>query len=363
MPIGLLTDIAADFHITEARAGLLISVYAWVVAFLSLPLMLLVCKMEYRRLLLGTILLFIVSHVLSAFATGYTMLMVSRIGVACSHAVFWSIASPIAVRIVPEPHRALALSMIVTGTSIAMIVGLPLGRVVGLYVGWRMTFLYIGILAAAITAYMAFVFPKVPNRDTFSVGKLPLLLKNKVLMAIYLLTLVMVVGHYTGYSYIEPFLEQAAYLPDDLITLTLTLFGVSGIVGSILFTRYYTRFPYTFIGLSVTGISLFLLVLHVASFHPFTIMLVCILWGVAITAYNVVFQAEIIKYAPQESTAVAMSVYSGIYNLGIGCGALSGGVVCTYFSISYVGYAGGLLAAVAAIYCLKHLFKLLKTAC
>ena len=112
MPIGLLTDIAVDLHVTEARAGMLISVYAWVVALLSLPLMLLVARMEYRRLLLVTLALFIVSHLLSAVAGSYAVLMASRIGVACSHAVFWSIASPLAVRIVPEKRRSLALSMI-----------------------------------------------------------------------------------------------------------------------------------------------------------------------------------------------------------------------------------------------------------
>ena len=109
MPIGLLTDIASDLEISEARAGMLISVYAWVVMLLSLPLMLLVYKMEYRKLLLCTLALFIISHVLSAVSTGYAFLMASRIGVACSHAVFWSIASPLAVRIVPEEHRSLAL--------------------------------------------------------------------------------------------------------------------------------------------------------------------------------------------------------------------------------------------------------------
>ena len=127
MPIGLLSGIAADLDVTEARAGMLISVYAWVVALLSLPLMMLVSGMEFRKLLFCTVTLFIVSHVLSAMSHSYTALMLSRMGVACAHAVFWSIASPLAVRIAPEGRTSLALSMIVAGTSIAMIAGLPVG--------------------------------------------------------------------------------------------------------------------------------------------------------------------------------------------------------------------------------------------
>lgn len=135
MPIGLLTDIADSFHITEAHAGVLITVYSWIVMLLSLPLMLLLNKIDFKRLLLGTIALFGIFQMLSAFSASYEMLMISRIGVACTHSVFWSIASPAAVSVVSEKFRSLALSMVVTGTSIAMILGLPLGRIIGLHMG------------------------------------------------------------------------------------------------------------------------------------------------------------------------------------------------------------------------------------
>ena len=87
----------------------------------------LVSGMEFRKLLLCTVTLFIVSHVLSAMSHSYTALMLSRMGVACAHAVFWSIASPLAVRIAPEGRTSLALSMIVAGTSNGLIARLPVG--------------------------------------------------------------------------------------------------------------------------------------------------------------------------------------------------------------------------------------------
>ena len=212
IPIGLLSDIAADFGITEARAGLLITVYAWVVALVSLPLMLAVARMECRRLMLGVLGLFIASHVLSGLSSSYAMLMASRIGVACAHAVFWSIVSPLAVRVAPKGAQSAALGLIITGTSIAMIVGLPLGRVIGLYVGWRTTFFFIAAVAAAVWLFLAAIFPRVPSRDTISLRKVPSLLGNPALVGVYVLTVLMVTGHYTGYSYIEPFLAQVAGL-------------------------------------------------------------------------------------------------------------------------------------------------------
>lgn len=135
IPIGLLTDIASDFSITESKAGILITVYAWVVALASLPLMMVFSKTENKKLLLSIVALFTASHILSGFSSSYYMLMASRIGVACAHAIFWSMVTPLAVRVAPEGKRSVALSFIITGSSVAMIVGLPLGRAVGLMVG------------------------------------------------------------------------------------------------------------------------------------------------------------------------------------------------------------------------------------
>lgn len=298
IPIGLLSDIAADFGITEARAGLLITVYAWVVALVSLPLMLAVARMECRRLMLGVLGLFIASHVLSGLSSSYAMLMASRIGVACAHAVFWSIVSPLAVRVAPKGAQSAALGLIITGTSIAMIVGLPLGRVIGLYVGWRTTFFFIAAVAAAVWLFLAAIFPRVPSRDTISLRKVPSLLGNPALVGVYVLTVLMVTGHYTGYSYIEPFLAQVAGLDNDWITWVLTAFGLVGIVGSLWFSRDYEKRPYAFMRFAVVGIAFFLLLLRLSAFGHFPVVALCICWGLAITIFNLVFQSEIIRLAP-----------------------------------------------------------------
>lgn len=167
IPIGLLTDIARDFAITDTKAGMLISVYAFAVMILSLPLMILVSRFELKKLISSVILVFAVFQISSAMSTSYIMLMISRIGVACSHAIFWSIVAPLAVRTVPTQFKNVALSMIATGTSIAMIFGLPIGRIIGLQIGWRMTFLYIGIFAFALIIYILSVLPIVPSRGNF----------------------------------------------------------------------------------------------------------------------------------------------------------------------------------------------------
>ena len=239
IPIGLLSDIAADFAITESKAGVLITVYAWVVAIASLPLMLMVSGTESKRLMLGIFGLFVISHVGSALSTGYYMLMLSRIGVACSHAIFWSIVTPLAVKIAPKGRGSIALSIIVAGSSIAMIAGLPLGRAIGLAAGWRMTFLLIGCVAFAVMLLIAAVLPRTQGEKAFSLKQLPGLLRTPSLPGIYLVTVLSVTAHFTGYSYIEPFLAQIAGFKAGSITMILTLFGITGIIGSLLFSRYF----------------------------------------------------------------------------------------------------------------------------
>ena len=109
MPIGLLVDIAADFAMTEAEAGAVVTIYAWAVALLSIPLMVALSRMSPTRLLLGVIALFCAGQIASAAAPTFALLVAGRLLVAAAHAVFWSVVSPVAVRIVGAQHSSAAV--------------------------------------------------------------------------------------------------------------------------------------------------------------------------------------------------------------------------------------------------------------
>ena len=135
IPVALLSDIAADFSMDVTSTGLIITIYAWAVSILSLPLMLLTSKLERKRLLLRLFVLFTLSHVLAAIAWNFTVLVIARLGIAISHAIFWSITSSLVVRLAPINKGSQAIGMLALGTSLAMVLGLPLGRVVGELLG------------------------------------------------------------------------------------------------------------------------------------------------------------------------------------------------------------------------------------
>lgn len=348
MPIGLLTDISNDFNMTAAQAGVMITAYSWTVTILSLPLMLLACKIEPKKLLLGTLTVFSTCQVLSVISIGFPFLVVSRIGVACAHSIFWAIASPLAVRVVSKEHQSKALSAIITGTAIAMVLGMPLGRMIGLNIGWRMTFLCVAVISFLVLVYLAFVFPKIENTESFSINQLPELFKNSRLMITYIITFLFPAGYYTTYSYIEPFLQRVAGFPSTLVTITLMLFGVAGLSGSYLFSRYYDDHRFAFVQTVLFGFAGALGLLYPASINMYMIILVCAIWGIAAMAFQTSFQAEIIECVSTAASSVAMAIFSAIFNLGIGSGTWLGGVVYTNTSLNFIGFVGAMIVLVAA---------------
>lgn len=350
MPIGLLTDIAQTFHITQTTAGTMITIYSWAVMLLSLPLMILASKYSYKKILLTTLFLFALGQGISAIAFSFPLLIIGRLVVACAHAIFWSIASVVAVRLVHEDKREFAMSMIVTGTSVAMIVGLPLGRMIGLLIGWRITFLMVGIISVLLLIFQTIYLPKLQTTQAFTLNELPDLLKNKQLITIYGISLLFASAYYTAYSYIEPFLAQVAKLSNNSITLVLSLFGVAGIGGSYLFSKFYNLNRKRFILISLFCLTIVLFVLKPSTASIITLLLICVVWGMSSTAFNVACQSETILVTNEQTSSIAMSIFSGIFNLGIGLGSFIGGQTINILNIQSIGYIAGSIGILSVIF-------------
>ena len=359
MPVGLLVDIAGSFSITEAACGLMITAYAWAVMLLSLPLMIAASRIEFKRLLLGVLSVFAVGQFLSAAAPAFPILILARVVVASAHAIFWSIAAVMATRLVDARHGSLAIGMIATGSSIAQIFGLPLGRAIGLVLGWRMTFGVVGVIAAVVIAYLAATLPPMPAGAPFALARLPRLLSNRLLLAIYAATILFATGYYTCYSYIEPFLQQVAGFDAGMITMSLTVFGVAGIAGSALFSRFYDGRSRPFLALAIAGVAVAIAVLRPLAGSAPAVLASFMLWGCCGTALNVAFQAEIIKCADGDDSSVAMSIFSGLFNFGIGAGSALGGMVVASASVGSIGIVGAAIVAASWVVTATVMFRLM----
>ncbi|MBF0750594.1 MULTISPECIES: sugar transporter [unclassified Pasteurella] len=356
VPVALLTDIAQSFDMQTAETGLMMTVYAWTVLVMSLPAMLATGKMERKSLLIKLFVIFIIGHILSVIAWNFWVLLIARMCIALAHSIFWSITASLVMRIAPKNKKTQALGMLAIGSSLATILGLPLGRLIGQLVGWRVTFGIIALLALLAMFLIIRLLPRLPSKNAGSLASLPVLAKRPLLIGLYLTTALIISAHFTAYTYIEPFMIQIGQLAPNLTTIILLVFGLSGISASLLFNRLYRFNPKKFI-LSAMGLFIVSLTLLLGSTHyTATIFSLAFIWGIGISCIGLALQMQVLKLAPN-ATDVATAIYSGIFNAGIGAGALLGSQIMNYVGLEYIGLSGAILGIIGLTIFLVFQFR------
>lgn len=347
VPVALLSDIGASLHMQPTDVGLMLTIYAWTVAVVSLPLTVLTRNVERRKLLVWVFVLFVASHVVTSVAWNFAVLVFGRLGIACAHAIFWSISVALAVRLAPPQKKSHALGLLATGTSIAMVAGIPIGRVIGETLGWRVTFVVIAGAAALTLLVLRAVLPELPSHQSGSLRSLPTLFRKPTLVLLYLITILVVSAHFTSYTYIEPFVQTVNGASQGRITTLLILFGVAGIPAAICFNRIYPHRPGQFLLASIVALAACLLVLFPCALGIVTLSVHTVIWGGAVVCFGLAMQAWVLRLAP-DATDLAVSIYSGLYNVGIGAGALLGNHIAHKFGLAWIGTFGGMVGGVGA---------------
>ncbi|MFQ7554565.1 MAG: sugar transporter [Haemophilus parainfluenzae] len=346
VPVALLTDIGQSFDMQSSDVGLMMTVYAWTVMIMSLPAMLATGDMERKGLLLKLFVIFIIGHIISVIAWNYWILLIARMCIAVAHSLFWAITASLVMRVAPKNKKTQAIGMLAIGTSLATILGLPLGRLVGQLVGWRITFAIIAALALVVMVFIMRLLPNLPSKNAGSLSSLPILAKRPLLIGLYATTVIIVSAHFTAYTYIEPFMVQIGELDPNLATIILLVFGVSGITASVIFNRLYRFGPTQFISGAMILLIISLTFMLASASYTATMFTLAFIWGIGISCIGLALQMRVLQLAP-DATDVASAIYSGIFNAGIGAGALFGNQIAHHIGLEYIGFSGAALAMIA----------------
>lgn len=232
--MGLLPQIALDLGVSIPRAGLLVTGYAMGVVVGGPILVLLLIRLPQKSALVLLMGLFTLGNLACALSPNYALLMLARFIAAFSHGSFFGIAAVVATRVVPERERAQALGLMFAGLTIANIVGVPLGALLGEALGWRATFwavVLLGLLAVAgILRYVPHLSAETAPASVRR--ELAVLKRPQVLLALCM-TVFGFGGVFTVFTFVVPILRDAAGVPVSLIAWVLMLFGVGATLGTI----------------------------------------------------------------------------------------------------------------------------------
>ncbi|CAN7335479.1 MFS transporter [Mesorhizobium amorphae] len=350
LPASLLTRLAQDLGITEGAAGQAVTATA-VVGAIAAPTMAIVTKRLDRRLVMwGLTVLLIVSNLLAAFASSLPVLLAARVVLGVALGGFWSMSAAMAMRLVPMRLMPSAMSIILTGVSVATVTAAPVGAYVGDVWGWRTAFMIAAIVGALALLVQIATLPKLPPAGVASFGTLLEVLKRPMIRVALLVVLLVASGHFAGFTYVRPYLEQVPVLPIETISLVLLAYGIGGFFGNFAGGFMAERSLKTAVGLAPLLIALSAMVLLTLGASPVTAAIAVAAWGFAFGAVPVGLQTWLVRAAPDQAES-AGGLMVATFQVAIALGAVFGGLLVDHAGVaSAFAYCGTatLLAALVA---------------
>ncbi|NEA22975.1 MFS transporter [Actinomadura bangladeshensis] len=349
MPVGLLTPLSESLDISVGVAGLMVTLYG-VSAGLAVTFIVAWTRRVNRRVLLSTLLVVLaLGNLITAVAPNYPAVLATRLIMGFASGVFWAIGVSMAMRLVPERHASRAAAVVMSGISIATVVGVPLGTILEDLTSWRTTFLIWAGLSLLVLLAVAAVLPSLPSANAVSVREVFGLPRHNVRLRLVLTAVVLfVLGHFGAYTFVRPFLEDTASASAVFITVVLMLFGLGGAVGN--FIAGYTvnkSLRGSFIVGSVGLVTSLLLLLAIGGGKTGAVIAL-ILWGVSFGVVQL-SQVNMTLAAAPETFEAAMSLNTMAYNTSIALGALFGGLFADHLGVTNIAWFGVILTAAALL--------------
>lgn len=345
--MGLLPEVAGDFGVSIPTAGFLVTGYALGVV-LGAPLMtVLGTKISRKRMLMLLMGLFIAGNLLSAVAPVFGVMLAGRVVASLAHGAFFGIGSVVAAELVAPEKKAGAIAMMFTGLTVANVVGVPLGTLVGQTLGWRMTFTIVAGLGVLGLAGIAKLVPDLPKPEGVRLRHELAAFRNVQVLLAMAMTVLGFGGVFAAVTYLAPMMTDVAGYADSSVTWLLVLFGLGMVSGNLIGGKFADRalMPLLYISLGSLAVvlALFTLTAHNKIAAAVTITLIGALGFATVPP----LQKRVLDQASGAPT-LASAVNIGAFNLGNALSAWLGGIVIAA-GLGYTApnWVGAVLAASA----------------
>lgn len=345
--IGVLDKIAASAHISISAAGQLITVFA-IAGAIGTPIAIMaMAKMDRCKVLMLSLSLVVLGSVMILVSPDFALLLFSRIVLAIGTGVFNVTCLTVASKLVAPERQAGAIATLTTGFSAALIIGLPIGRVVTAAFGWKAIFWGTGIFSLIAIFMVALTIPATKDEVAVPLSKQLALLNNSEIIIALAITFFWITGYAVLYSYITPFLTAITPMSERVISMALFAFGFATLIGSKLggFLGDRIGVSLSLVGSMVVHVIALVLLSTIAGSTFVTIPLL-ILWAISAWTTGPIQQYNILSLAP-ESSGVLLSLNNSILQFGFAAGAGIGGIAVGNSSMLALSWTGAASVAIA----------------
>ncbi|MGW5412841.1 Cmx/CmrA family chloramphenicol efflux MFS transporter [Actinomadura geliboluensis] len=352
MLAGLLPEMAADLGVSVPDTGLLISAFAIGMLAGAPVLAVLTLRWPHRRTMLAFLAVFVLTHAVSALAPGYWLLFAMRIVGAFVYAGFWAVAAATAVALVPQNARGRAMGVVAGGLTVAAIVGLPAGTMIGQHLGWRAAFWAVAAMSAAAMAGVAATIPA--GRTGGAAPRVRAELRAVAVPRLWLLygtTALATSGLLVTFGYLGALLTETTGIAEAWVPGVLALYGVGALIGITAGGRTADTRAVPTLYAGFAGLTVVSVLLALTAESPVPVVALVFLLGFVGFATNPTLNTRAFGMVDGAATLVAAGNVVA-FNIGITVGPWLGGLALDagmgYPATAWIGAALG-IAALGAV--------------
>ncbi|MFI8495362.1 MFS transporter [Peribacillus butanolivorans] len=344
--VGVLPQITQKFNITTSQAGLLVSIFALIVAISGPFLTLLTSGINRKVILLTSVFMFTISNIIYACTTKFDIMLVFRILPAIFHPLFFSIALVTAAKLVPPEKSNQAVTKVFAGITFGFAFGVPLTSYFAEQFSLETAFLFGAVVNAIAFVGILMWLPSMPNEEKMSYGKQLGILRKPGLWLNIAAVMFIFAAMFSVYSYFAEYLGQLTHMNGSLISVMLMAFGLIMIFGNFLFGGFLQKsITKTVIMFPLLYIAIYLFAYYLGSYLIPMILMVFI-WGIVHSGGLIVSQTWLTTEA-KEAPEFGNSLFVSFSNLGITLGASIGGWFISHFGIHQLIWSGIVFALLA----------------